>query len=375
MRKLYTKKEEKILKKYGVSESTPELVERFKGKRSYKSVEKKLTTLGVKRDPATYKKAGRKSIGKTKTISGEALYEKIIKIAEASFKKSPIVKKSRILKISKKKHKDEVALLLFSDSHIGKKTATYNPQVFSDRMEKLKKATMSIISALRSIRNIKKLIIVFNGDIIDAESIYPSQSVDGISATVLDQIFRLALPELNNFLLFCLDNFEEVECYCVRGNHGNLNASKWSSSKSTNWDLVVYKMLEAITSNQPRLKWHIAEKDWKILFKVFNHGFLACHGDMIRSYMNLPFYGMIRQATRWQSAYRNKMDIDSFLFSHFHSANAGTRFNQINIYVNGSFITDDEFAEEKLGVSSVPEQLLLGVHPTYGVTWRYILRL
>ena len=331
-------------------------------RRTYEAIKTKLKVLGIKK-------------GDVKGINKKDITDRIVEIAEKAFGSSPAVKKPVIFKIKKGKHQEEIALLKFSDSHVGKKTVTYNPRVFIERLENLKKAIMKIITPLRTIREIKKLVIVFEGDIIDAESIYPGQAVDGISETILTQIFGTTVPELHNFLLFCLDNFEEVECHCVKGNHGKLNAAKWSSSKSTNWDLVVYKVLEAVTKNQDRLKWNIIENDWKVIFKIFNHGFLACHGDMIKSYMNLPFYGMIRQATRWQSAYSSKIWIEHFLFAHFHSAVAGIRFNQVNIYVNGPFVTDDEFAEEKLGVTSVPEQVLLGVHPKYGVTWRYILRL
>jgi len=51
------------------------------------------------------------------------------------------------------------------------------------------------------------------------------------------------------------------------------------------------------------------------------------------------------------------------------------RWNDLTIFVNGSWITDDEYAEEQLGVASVPEQLLLGIHPVYGVSFRHVIKL
>lgn len=268
---------------------------------------------------------------------------------------------------------EEVAILLMSDLHIGKKTATYNPRIFVKRLEKLQNSMMSIIQAQRSIRPIKKLVIVMNGDFADAEAIYPSQAVDFISIPIIDQIFSVGVPQLVAFLGFCLESFEEVECYCQMGNHGRQNAAKWSSSKSTNWDSVLYKVLEASTLNQPRLTWHIATKDWKSMFKILGYGFLACHGDMIKRFYNSPYYGMTRQAERWANAYRDKLRLDYVLYSHFHSLDAGMRHNRLQIFVNGSFTTDDTYAEENIGVASVPEQLLFGVHPKFGVTWRYPL--
>lgn len=300
--------------------------------------------------------------------------DKIVKVVRDSMETLPIIELPTLY-VPTVSHSDETALLLLSDVHIGKKTTSYNPKVFTERLKRLQESMMSIIGAQRSIRSIKKLVVVMNGDIVDAEAVYPSQSVDHIAIPIIDQIFTVGVPELTAFLLNCLANFEEVECICTRGNHGQQNAAKWSSSKSTNWDFVIYKALEATTFNQPRLKWNINTKDWKSIFKVYSYGFLATHGNMIKRYYNSPFYGMTRQAERWSNAYRDKLRLDYILFSHFHSMDTGMRHNNLQIFVNGSFTTNDPYAEENIGVTSIPEQLLLGVHPRFGVTWRYGLKL
>ncbi|HQO13583.1 MAG TPA: hypothetical protein PK741_10910 [Petrotogaceae bacterium] len=271
--------------------------------------------------------------------------------------------------------KEESVLLYISDVHIGKKTKSYNPRVFVKRLNTLKENVFDIVDIHRSVRSINKLYIAFGGDLIDAESVYPAQAVEHISIPIIDQIFTVGLPEFTKFLLDCSAYFPEIECHCVRGNHGKQNAAKWTSSKSTNWDFVFYKALEAATKGQDSIKWIIPVKDWKDTFKIYNEGFLITHGDMIKRYYSSPFYGMTRQAERWANAYRDKMKLTHFMFGHFHSLDTGMRHNRLRIYVNGSFVTDDPFAEENIGTASVPEQLVLGVHPTKGVTWRYGLNL
>lgn len=300
------------------------------------------------------------------------IQEKIVEVVKDSILSIPEIKIPELI-VHGISENEEVAVLLMSDVHIGKKTATYNPKVFVKRLGRLRLSMMSIVQAQRSIRPIKKLVIVMNGDFADAEAIYPSQAVDFISIPIIDQIFTVGVPELVSFLGFCLESFEEVECYCQMGNHGQQNAAKWSSSKSTNWDSVLYKVLEASTLNQPRIKWHIATKDWKSIFKILGYGFLAYHGNGIKRFYNSPFYGMTRQAERWANAYRDKLRLDYVLYSHFHSLDTGMRHNRMMIFVNGSFTTDDSYAEENIGVASIPEQLLFGVHPKFGVTWRYPL--
>ena len=302
------------------------------------------------------------------------LTSKIVSVVKDSVESIPPIKLPKP-QVYKDAQNEEIATLLLSDVHIGKQTKSYNHRVFAKRLDILRDSMFRIVQAHRSIRPIKKLVIVMNGDIIDAESIYPAQAIDHISAKIIDQIFTIGLPKLLEFLYSCLENFEEIEVYCQKGNHGKLNASKWSSSKSTNWDFVMYKALESATVGQPRIRWNINTKDWKSMFKIQGHGFLACHGDMIRMYYSLPDYGFSRQSLRWANAYRNKMKLTHFLYSHFHSINTGKRFNNIVYYCNGSFVTDDPFGEENLGVASVPEQLFFFVHKKFGVTGRYPISL
>ena len=171
----------------------------------------------------------------------------------------------------------------------------------------------------------------------------------------------------------CLESFETVTVYCNRGNHGKHNAAKWSSSKTTNWDQVFYHALEAAVRND-RIEFHLPGLDWKAMFRIQGHGFLAAHGDAIKRYYSLPWYGMTRQAMRWQNAYQSKIKLRYFMFGHNHNS-ALLRFNNVVIICNGSFITDDPYAEENLGVASVPEQSIMGVHPKHGVSWHYILNL
>ena len=333
------------------------------------------TIKNLRRALRTSKREVRTSLSLVKEYEKELdVVTALVETVEGSLLKLPPIKAPTVVGVEDAKNREEVVGLLLSDAHIGKKTRSYNPRVFVKRLRTLEDSMLGIVNAHRSIRPIKKLVIVMNGDIVDAESIYPSQSVDGISLPLIDQIFKVGVPELTKFLYFCLANFEEVEVYCESGNHGRLNASKWSTSKSTNWDFVLYKALEGMTRDQDRLTWHINTKDWKSTFRIFGHGFMATHGDMIKMYYNMPYYGMSRQAMRWSNTYRSRIKLTHFLFGHFHSAGS-IRFNQIWLHCNGSFVTDDVFAEEKLGVGSVPEQLLFGIHPKRGVTWRYPLLL
>ena len=184
---------------------------------------------------------------------------------------------------------DETALLVISDVHCGKKTASYNHRVFQKRLDRLGAGMMSIVEQVRSVRPVRELVIVMNGDLIDQTALYPGQAVDHVEASVIDQIFSIAFPAFLGFLLFCLENFEKVSIYANRGNHGRMTGSaKWTTSKGDNWDSIFHRVLETATTGQERLTWHIAQKDWKQTFRIKGYGFLATHGDMIKRYYSMP---------------------------------------------------------------------------------------
>jgi len=123
------------------------------------------------------------------------LTDKIISVVTDSIESVPPIKLPKVC-IYEDAQQEEVAVLLMSDVHIGKQTKSYNHRIFAKRLEVLQNSMMSIVEAHRSIRPIKKLVLVMNGDIIDAESIYPSQAIDHISAKIIDQIFSIGLPKL-----------------------------------------------------------------------------------------------------------------------------------------------------------------------------------
>jgi len=61
-------------------------------------------------------------------------------------------------------HSDETVLLHISDSHVGKKTKSYNPRVFEKRLVNLFDGMMRVVTIQRSVRPLKDLVIVMNGD-------------------------------------------------------------------------------------------------------------------------------------------------------------------------------------------------------------------
>jgi len=93
------------------------------------------------------------------------------------------------------------------------------------------------------------------------------------------------------------------------------------------------------------------------------------------SWNSLPWYGIERKVRRWSAIGSIADEIPNyFLFGHFHNM-AMQQHVGGEVIINGSWSATDEFALESLGAYSEPYQWLMGVHPTYGLTWRMPIKL
>jgi len=59
---------------------------------------------------------------------------------------------------------------------------------------------------------------------------------------------------------------------------------------------------------------------------------------------------------------------------HFHKRHTDEISSKLEYFMCGSLVSDDDWAINKLGISSNPSQGLYGIHPRYGVTWRYAVQ-
>jgi len=89
--------------------------------------------------------------------------DRIVRVVQNAVESLPPIEVPKFRAPKEATH-DEVAVIFLSDCHIGKKTRSYNPRVFAKRLRKLEKAMLSIVTGLRGIRSIKKLVVVLGGD-------------------------------------------------------------------------------------------------------------------------------------------------------------------------------------------------------------------
>jgi len=262
---------------------------------------------------------------------------------------------------------EEEAVLILSDVHVGKITKSYNSDIFKERLNIVNNRMLRIIELLRNGYKINTLNIVLGGDIVDGESIYPTQAMS-IDQGALKQVFQTGVPEFSSMFINLLKYFKKINIHCIKGNHGR---SGKFADETSNWDLALYEACKATTQNYKNIEWNISYY-WDNRFKIYDWKFLLVHGHQIKMQLNIPHYGVTTKGMRWQGS--SKGGFDYLLMGHFHTAQMA-EWNQFEYFMNGTFSTDDEFSEEVIGMMGSAKQLFFGVHPRKGITWRYKINL
>jgi len=268
-----------------------------------------------------------------------------------------------------KEEEAESMVLQISDCQIGQKTEDFNSEVFARRLDHFKKTAIKLLRMQRKAHPVDELVVFFLGDIIEAEAIGFKMSLDELEKVVWEQIWEVALPCFERFLVDLAAYFPKIRVHCVRGNHGSLG--KFASVK-TNFDLFFYQALKIRLERQKKVDIDIAIEHFYKIASVKNMSFLLVHGDQIPSWLSLPFYGVDRRTLRWQVSIPEKWD--ACAMGHFHSLNF-IQPSGIPIFINGTFSTRAEYPLKRLGVGDTAQQWCYFVHPVKGVSAMYSIYL
>jgi hypothetical protein len=291
----------------------------------------------------------------------------------------PLVIKPIQIKV-KTNYREQVMVLQFSDAQYGtyiSKESTnglneYNKDIAKLQFAKLLQSIISVVVQQRHSTPIRRLVIQFLGDNVEGCDIFIGQA-HHVDLDAMQQVFELA-DMIVEFLVNLLQVFEEIDCYCLGGNHGRIG-KKGENPHHVNLDYYLYKYLEAKLQNFKQIKWHITQS-WWLTHEIFNWRFLMLHGDDIKGWNGLPYYGIDRADAKYTMllAAKKQMIYHYLCLGHFHSATQLDRPIGEKI-INGCWPGGSILALKALVTSSQPSQNLFGVHEEHGITWRFKLNL
>jgi UDP-2,3-diacylglucosamine pyrophosphatase LpxH len=270
--------------------------------------------------------------------------------------------------------KPQEMVALFSDCQIGQEVELgemgeieeYNFDIFTQRLHFWAKKVVRIADLHRKTFDIPVLDIFGLGDFVEGlDDKFAWRTADPYKQIVVaSNEIAVAFRNLGA-------NFERVRVIWKRGNHGML--SKNLKYTPANLDLILGHLVKEKLSQCSNIEFEIPDSFWSIV-EIQGKKFFLIHGDEIRSWLGFPWYGQERLDARLAKVLKLKeKEYDYFVHGHWHNllqldAGAGERI------CNGSFVGSTPYGLSK-GMANRPSQLVFGVHPDWGITWRYPIRL
>lgn len=264
--------------------------------------------------------------------------------------------------------KQEEWVLLFSDFHYGQVVkpieignfAEFNPDKAQERLMYLSQTLQHLTKYHTNPPEV--LNIFFLGDMIDSVILRASQLATTEFGLVKQIIGCINL--ISEFLVSLTGSFKKINCYGVGGNHSRITKSFSDSTSQDNFDILIYEMVKQKVANIKKISITYPESTHMIV-RIKNHNWWISHGDTMRGWLGLPFYGANREKSSIQSLLNIFHEgVDYIAIGHFHQ---DAYFN--NIFMNGSFVGGDSYSVGRLRRMNIPEQTLIGITEKYGVVW------
>jgi hypothetical protein len=312
----------------------------------------------------------------------DRLVENVLDMAPLSYDPAP----KNYPKLSPKaKHATpESAMLLLSDTHVGKIIrpeqtlgfSKYNFDVFLSRLKYLEDRITSILLN-HTTAPINELVVAILGDMLDGALSHGSEV--GQANTLFSQFFG-AGHALAQFLRNLATLVPVVRPYTCVGNH-----TRWQNQRKmptenrySNLDQFLYAYVEALTRDIPNIHWNLNEQPYAV-FDVEGFTFLAAHGDHWKGgdkAMGVPLHAMARQVnSTTQLFHKHGSPVPQYYVSgHLHrEIKLPTGLGDLT--VNGGFPGLDGYALDGAFNPVDPTQKFFKVHPKFGKVAEYTIQL
>lgn len=272
---------------------------------------------------------------------------------------------------------EETAIITFSDLQLGQVTPTFNSDVAEHRVHIYADKIARLTALQRSNHPVRRAKLYLLGDLIEGELIVPSHPHQ-VDSSVYAQVALNGPRILTDFLRRMLGIFEAVDVVSVPGNHGDVGgAARKQYNPETNFDRMLSMFLAQIVqaSGEKRATFRVPDgygrTSWYAVDYVGQAGFHLWHGHQARrtsSSSHLPFYKLV---LGWAAGAIPEPFAVS-ICGHHHTPTLLT-IGQRQLYINGTFASDAEYAIEHLASNSRAAQWLLYVKPDRGVTASYLV--
>jgi len=243
---------------------------------------------------------------------------------------------------------------------------TFNFSVALCRAETLIDSVINFTQKSLSNYRFHTLTVFLNGDMTsgtihsgEERSEYRNQLRNSLA---IGQMIALMFRDLAPF-------FKRINILCLSGNHGRRSVKKDYDGAWSNWDYLISEIAKLHCKDLDNVHFEIPDA-WSANVDIEGHGFCIAHGDDVKSWNSIPFYGIERKTRRLVSLHNSiGKQVSYFVFGHFHTCSSMADLRG-ETFINGAFPATSAYSYESFSGYREPMQLLHGVHADYGVTWR-----
>lgn len=284
---------------------------------------------------------------------------------------------------NKNEGRPQSAVLMLSDTHIGQVVepdqtlgvGAYNFPLFLRRLKRLERSVFSILQD-HTTTPVPEIVVAMLGDMLHGNL---AHAVEAGQVNTLFTQFYSAGHALAQFLQR-LTALAPVRVYTAVGNHTRWGTQKKmpTDNRFSNLDQLTYAYVQALVRDIPTIQFNLDKQPFA-LFEVQGHQFFAGHGDHLRGgdrILGIPSHAFGRNvATHSQLASRTgRKQPEFYLFGHLHRSITLPHVNG-EILVNGGFAGIDGFGLMEAFNSTPPTQRFFLMHPKFGRSACYDLRL
>jgi len=165
-------------------------------------------------------------------------------------------------------------------------------------------------------------------------------------------------------------HFDQINVVYLPGNHGRRSTKKDYHGAHDNWDYLVAEIARLHLQDVPNVSFLIPNA-FSVNIDINGVGFNLSHGDDVQGSLGIPFYGMVRRQKGLiaLNSMAGGQRIRYFCMGHHHVQGALADIDG-ELVLNGAWPGTDSYSYNRFVGFREPSQLIHGVNPKHGITWR-----
>lgn len=314
-------------------------------------------------------------------IKGQARWQEFLDIATEAFATFPYAAgEPAKIEFPVGSGTPEKFVALIGDIHIGKmvdpsvvgQTFGYGYPVFQERWARLKNRLLRYFALHSATAPFEAFRIHFLGDGVDGVDMRRGHQARTDIKTASEQMLLLvaAWEELLRELATIGIPIDVIWDY---GNHGRVG-DFGVNLPADNWDYVAGEVLKIAVRDVQNVSIHVSTLKYHVT-QLGPYRVHSSHGDAVKGgdgFAGLPINGLARALAKDTGLHKQIFDL--LLTAHFHTPQDLTT-QAGRILMNGSWDGGDDYSINQLKAASEPVQLVFGVHPERGISWKSELQL